>query len=139
MAKKDNIKMTTSVTETPIELRPYLDARTDQLNQAVYLRYAKYDLKKAAGSAGNTQLTDAEKEKMSEDAVEFESLPGTAIAEIKNNAIKGMVVSVDGNTFEGDRDEILEAVLDLPKEDYDEIQAKIDEITKASTNSPKKS
>ena len=50
-----------------------------------------------------------------------------------------MVVSVDGNTFDGDRDEILEAVLDLPKEDYDEIQAKIDEITKASTNSPKKS
>lgn len=140
MAKKENIKFKTSITETEVELRPYIDARTDQANSAIYLQYAKFDFNKAIQNnkaANGKAPTDAEAEALGKDAMKFDTLPGTAIAEIKNNAIKGMVVSVDGEKFDGDRDKILDAVLDLPKEEYDEIQAKIDEITKESKLDPK--
>lgn len=140
MAKKENIKFKTSITETEIELRPYVDARTDQANSAVYLQYAKFDFNKAIQNnktASGKAPTEAEAEALGKDAMKFDTLPGTAIAEIKNNAIKGMVVSLDGDNKGGDRDAILEAVLDLPKDEYDEIQAKIDEITKASKLDPK--
>lgn len=140
MAKKENIKITTSITETEIELRPYVDARTDQANSAIYLQYAKFDFNKAIQNnkaKAGAPVSDAEAEKLGKESMMFDTLPGTAIAEIKNNAIRGMVVSVDGEKFDGDRDKILDAVLDLPKVEYDEIQEKIDEITKESKLDPK--
>ena len=70
---------------------------------------------------------------MSEDDIKetmrFDKLPATAISEIKNNAIKFLVVTVDGDDFAGDDDAKLKSLLKLPSEDFDFIQEKIEEIT----------
>lgn len=131
----DNIKFKTPVLEADIEILPYETTETDQLNQAVYLAYGSLDMKKAMEDSKKEQEGGSKADGSS--SVVFENLPASAIMEIKNNAIKGFVVSIDGNNFGGDKDALLEDVLKLPKEDYDEIQRQIDLLKKDSTLDPK--
>ena len=128
MARKviKNIKFTLPVSGADIEILPYETAITDQLNQSIYLSYGSLDMKQAMDD-NKRELETGEK---SDDnsAIKFENLPASAIMEIKNNAIRGFVVSIDGEKFGGDDQQILDEVLTLPKTDYDEIQAQIDKV-----------
>lgn len=130
MTKRENIKITTPE-GVAIELKPYLDARTSQANKGIYLGYAKVNMKQAIADA------QAGKEASGADAVNFDDLPASVMTEVKNSTIRGMVMSVDGNNFDGDKDQILDAVLDLPESEYDFIQSEIDKIVGGTTLDPK--
>lgn len=119
---KENIKITTPVLGCDVELLPYATAELSQMNEAVFLAYANFDLNGAVN--GESMSEDDIKETM-----RFDKLPATAISEIKNNAIKFLVVTVDGDDFGGDDDAKLKSLLKLPREDFDFIQEKIEEIT----------
>ena len=92
MTKRENIKITTPE-GTAVELKPFLDARTSQANKGIYLSYAKVNMKQAMADA------QSGKEASGADAVNFDDLPASVMTEVKNSTIRGMVISVDGNTF----------------------------------------
>jgi len=138
MARKqvENIKLTLDKSGADIELLPYMTAEIDQLNQAVYLGYGSLDMNEAMESA-DEDASDEEQQKAAKSAVKFDKLPASAIMEIKNNALRGFVKKIDGSDFGGDSDAILKELLTLPKEDIDQLQAKIDEIQKETSLDPK--
>jgi hypothetical protein len=55
---------------------------------------------------------------------EVTGFKGTVLAEAQDSAIRLVVVSVDGQT-----DNVVDRVLDLPSQDYKEIIAAINEVT----------
>lgn len=134
----ENIKFTTPTLGAEIEILPYETTETSQLNEVVYLAYASLDMRAAAdikkeAEAAGREATDEDGQK----AVTFEKLPATAITEIKNNAIRGYVVKIDGSDFGGDADAILEEIKKFPRTDYDFIQGEIDKLKEDSTLNPK--
>jgi hypothetical protein len=135
MARKqvENIKITLDKSNADIELLPYMTAEIDQLNQAVYLGYGSLDMNQAMEDAEEGEVD----EKDAKSAVKFDKLPASAIMEIKNNALRGFVKKIDGNDYAGDSEAILKELLTLPKEDIDQLHAKIDEIQKETSLDPK--
>ena len=133
MARKqvENIKITLEKSGADIELLPYMTAEIDQLNQAVYLGYGSLDMNAAMDSA-----EEGADEKAARSAVTFDKLPASAIMEIKNNSLRGFVVSIDGNNH-GDKDALLKELLTLPKEDIDQLHQEIDKITAETSLDPK--
>ena len=61
---------------------------------------------------------------------EFVGLKGSVAAEAEEKAIEIVVISVDGKT-----EKVVDAVLDLPSNDYDEVNAAINEITQPEKKS----
>lgn len=130
MSTQENVKIKLTKTGTEVEIKSFLDARTSQANQAIYLKYANIDMKKA--------MQDAETgaETKSEDIVNIDTLPAEAIFEVRRNSVENMVVAINGEKVT-DRKAALESLLDLPSSDFDEVTNKIDEITSETSLDPK--
>lgn len=116
--------------EHKVLLKAFPPAQMSLETRAQYLKYVKIDPKKAVGKDEKT-MTDEEKS----DIAAFDSIPASAIAEIKDISIKHMVLSIDG-----DPTNVLDRVKAMHLNDYNFIVEKIDEIDKKTslTDSEKK-
>lgn len=109
--------------EHKVLIKAFPPAAMNLETRAQYLKYVKIDPKKAVGKDEKT-MTDEEKA----DIAAFDSIPASAVAEIKDIAIKHMVLSIDG-----DPTNVLERVKAMHLTDYNFVVAKIDEIDKATS------
>lgn len=109
--------------EHKVLIKAFPPAAMSLETRAQYLKYVKIDPKKAVGKDEKT-MTDEEKA----DVANFDAIPASAIAEIKDIAIKHMVLSIDG-----DPTNVLEKVKAMHLTDYNFIVEKIDEIDKKTS------
>lgn len=116
--------------EHKILLRAFPPAQMSLETRAEYLQFVKIDPKKMAGK-DQTKMSDAEKA----DLASFDSIPASAMANIKDIALKYMVRSIDGT-----EDNILARIKEMHLNDYNFIVAEVDKIDKATslTDSEKK-
>lgn len=126
-----NVELTTPIAEQKIVLRPYPTARMQQGQSAIFLRYAKVDVKGAqdqaeAQKAGKKPAADAK------NPVDISDLPGTALQEINSLTVKNFVLTIDGNDFGGDKEALLEACLDMHATDFQAILDRCNEINAES-------
>lgn len=97
---KDDFEVTTPVTSAKVVLHGYVTGRMKQAIERPMYRSVQGD------QSGNT------------------SVNGEAVLESTNEAIRCLVVSVNGVT-----DDVLNAVLDLPEEDYEFVLGEVNKIT----------
>jgi len=125
-AKASAFQETTVITpfgEHKILLRAFPPAQMNLETRAQYLKYVNINPKKAVGK-DQAKMTDEEKA----DMADFDKIPASAIAEIKDISIRHMVRSVDGT-----EDNVLERIKQMHLTDYNFIVAEIDKIDKATS------
>lgn len=136
---KTNVELTTPIAEQKIILRPYPTARMQQGQSAIFLRYAKVDVKKAQDQAADQKAGKPATE--NDNPVDISDLPGSALQEINSLTVKNFVLSIDGNEYNGDKEAILEACLDMHANDFQAIldrcntinaESQVDDSKKAS-------
>lgn len=96
---REQIELTTPLTGKKVVIRGYITGRIKQEIQNVYLSTATFDDK------GKAQLN------------------GSTVNTATNKALELIVLSVDGKT-----DGVLDAVLDLPEQDFDYVKGEVDKI-----------
>ncbi len=126
-----NVELTTPVQEQKIVLRPYPTARMQQGQSAIFLRYAKVDIKKAQDQAED-QKAGRKRKADDENPVDISDLPGSALQEINELTVKNFVLSIDGDTYEGNKDSIFEVCMDMHATDFQAILDKCNEINAES-------
>lgn len=99
MQLQEQIEIATPVLGKKVVLRGYITGRIKQTIQSVLL--------------SSTQVTDEGKT----------TFDGSVAVAAGNKALELIVLSVDGST-----DNVLDAVLDLPEEDFDFVKAEVDKI-----------
>lgn len=104
MNLKETVEFTLPVTKKKVVVRGYATGRIKQAISAVYLSGTTLETK--AGQVDSSS-----------------SINGMVGQEATNKAFELMVLSVDGNS-----DNVLDAILDLPEEDYDAVKEKVDEV-----------
>ena len=109
--------------EHKVLIKAFPPAAMNLETRAQYLKYVNINPKKAVGKDEKT-MTDQEKA----DLADFDRIPASAVAEIKDIAIKHMVLSIDGNP-----DNVLDRVKAMHLTDYNFIVEKIDEIDKKTS------
>lgn len=109
--------------EHKVLLAPFAPAQMSLETRAQYLSFVKIDPKKMMGK---DQATMSDEEKA--DLATFDSIPAEAMANIKDIAIKYMVLAVDGNP-----DDVLGRIKKMHIDDYNFIVEEIDAIDKATT------
>lgn len=100
MQLQERIEVTTPVLGKKVVLRGYITGRIKQEIQGVMLSSVK--------------------EVSAEQATKFD---GTAALAATNKALELIVLSVDGKS-----ERVLDAVLDLPEQDFDYIKAEVDKV-----------
>lgn len=119
--------------ETPfgghkVLLAAFPPAEMSLQSRAVMLSHMSFDPSKLQGK-DKKQLEDMKgNNEKAKEFVEFDRIPASAMAEIKDIAIKHMVLSVDGSP-----DNVLERVKKMHITDYNFIVEQIDEIDKATS------
>lgn len=127
---KTNVELTTPIAEQKIVLRPYPTARMQQGQSAIFLRYAKVDVKKAQDQAADQKAGKAANE--NDNPVDISDLPGSALQEINSLTVKNFVLSIDGNEYAGDKEAMLEACLDMHATDFQAILDRCNQINAES-------
>jgi len=117
--------------ETPfgghkVLLAAFPPAEMSLQTRAVMLSHMTFDPSKLQGK-DQKQLKGMKSEE-AKGMIEFDRIPASAMAEIKDIAIKHMVLSVDGSP-----DNILERIKRMHISDYNFVVEKIDEIDKATS------
>lgn len=131
MSKVTASSFTDTTIETPfgghkVLLAAFPPADMSLQTRAVMLEHMTFDTSKLKGK--DQKQLKSMKEDEASDFVEFDRIPATAMAEIKNIAIKHMVKSIDG-----DPTNILERVKSMHIKDYNFIVEEIDKIDKATS------
>lgn len=117
--------------ETPfgghkILLAAFPPAEMSLQTRAVMLEHMSFDPAKLKGK--DKKAIKAMKEEEANDFVEFERIPASAMAEIKDISIGHMVLSVDG-----DPTDVLAKIKKMHINDYNFIVGEIDAIDKATS------
>jgi hypothetical protein len=121
------IEVKTPKTGSTVVIRAFASARLQQALRNLFLKKGKLDVDTMQKQAGQG------KEVKPSEIAEFE-LTADIITESQNVTVEHMVISVNGKT-----ENVLEAILDMPQEDYDFILAEVEKVTKDSTlDDPKK-
>lgn len=128
--KQTNIKMTLAKSQAEIEMLPYITAEVAQMTEAAVLAYADIDMQKASEADGRGK--EAQR-----DSVQFRTMPVAAMTAIKHDTVKAMVVSIDGESYGGDKDALFDELKTLPASDFDEIMNKIEELQAEAATDPK--
>jgi hypothetical protein len=110
-----------------VVLKDFISGFDDEAIESIYTR-GKHKVKAVDPEA-------AARGEMPEQDVEID---GAAIQEAEREGVKRVVISVDGNTYDGDQEKILEAVYNLRKEDTRFVKKEVDKVVNPKDESTAK-
>lgn len=115
---QEQVEIKLPVTGKTVVLRGYITGRIEQAIQNVYLENSKIGTEAEIDTAGSQDRKRPDKVKQTT------TMDATVGQLAGNKAIELIVISIDGNT-----DNIVDQVLDLPKQDYQAVVDKVEEIS----------
>jgi len=118
----DNVTITLPISGKEVVLRGFVTKRMEVATSSVFMKHSKVDLTQAM--KGDSSGIDM---------ISLNDLPGTAITELTETTITNFVISLDGNDFGGNKEDILNACYELPSKDFDAITDKCHVITKGTS------
>ncbi|GAP53548.1 hypothetical protein AHiyo6_01130 [Arthrobacter sp. Hiyo6] len=105
---RETIEVTTPLTKKVIVLRGYINGRIKQALANVYLEDVRVEMGESTAKP---------------------TVSGATITKATNVAFEQLVLSVDGKT-----ENVLDAILDLPEQDYEFVKEQVDLIKDALTD-----
>lgn len=98
-----------------VVLKTYLTAR--EANQLKQVLYKSINMSMTDIASGKTEIKD---------------IPATALLEQEREALKTVIVSLDGN-----QENVVERLLDLRSDEYDAVIAEVNKVTKSNFQTAK--